>query len=80
MACAEIENWPTDASEAAPRITEVDYELETEKGLAGLLVKPAGRSARATETSPEKPFSEVIETEIGALELPCVIVAGEVDK
>ena len=80
VASAEMENWPVLAAGDAPIITETGWPMRTEKGLAGLLVIPAGTPASVTCTSPEKPFSAVTLTVMGALELPCAILTVEVEK
>jgi hypothetical protein len=74
VACADISNWPVTALAEAPTITETGCPVPTEKGLAGLLVTPAGIPVSITCTLPENPFKPLTLTLTGALELPCSIV------
>jgi hypothetical protein len=77
---AEIVNCPVAAVADAPIITETLWPGSIEKGLAGLLVTPAGAPESVTWTFPEKPFNPVTLTVMGALELPCAMLAVEVER
>jgi hypothetical protein len=68
-------NCPVVAFDEAPKITEVICPAITKKGLAGLLVTPAGTPVRVICTLPENPFSALTETVTGALALPCATLS-----
>ena len=80
MACAEIVNCPVAAAGEAPIITATACPELTEKGLAGLLVTPAGTPESDTCTLPEKPFKPFTVTLTGALELPWAMLTALVES
>ncbi|HWN75658.1 MAG TPA: hypothetical protein VNO13_07935 [Candidatus Udaeobacter sp.] len=80
VACAEIVNCPAAAVGDAPIITGTGCPVVTEKGLAGLLVTPAGAPESVTCTLPVKPFKPATLTLTGALELPCAIANVVVER
>jgi hypothetical protein len=80
VACADIVNCPVAAFGDAPIITETACPELTEKGLAGLLVTPAGTPESVTCTFPEKPFKPATVTLTGALELPCAMLMVPVES
>src|SRR5271168_4411514 len=71
LPCAETATLPAAALAATPKTTGVCAPAAKVKGLAGLVVTPAGMPDSVTCTEPLKPFSAVTITFTAALAEPC---------